>query len=653
MKKLLLIAAVFTATSMFGQTVYWEENFDGFTAGGLDSSWSQSGAGWSMNTPAALSSTNFTIPASTGNILGINDDADQATAYANELVISSPINLSSAVTPYLMFDLYYFQGAYNGVVESLTIEASTDGGQNWVAIQDAPSISALGAWETFAVDLSAYIGQPALHIGFRYGDGGDWLYGAALDNMKVISPDLSIIDASISATGLAVEIPAVPAMSYSFSRYLSGEQVFPVAVIGNNEFAEINSFDVSYTVGGNTVTETVTGQALGYGGTYLHQFATPFTLAAGANDVSFALSNVNGGAETNTTNNAGDNSAMEGITPFPGRVIVGEEGTGTWCGWCPRGAVYMDYLAAKYPDHFAGIAVHNADPMTVTDYDAAMANAISGYPSGLVDRAAFNGASEVDPQDFEAAMMERIDADPGVIITNSIAYDPTTEEYTVTRNFSFTQAITGTLRVATVLIEDEVSGTAADYAQTNYYSGGGNGEMGGFEALGGSVPASDMVYNHVARYLEGGFTGATGVIPTGQATAGANFSNDVVIPGDAAWDPANIKAITFIIKSNVVVNAGMSAESVAVNEVESTEGFSIYPNPSAQTSYIRLDSETASDAVVTLIDATGRIVENQSYQNLSSQALVPVNTAVLDNGIYMVRVDTKGKTHTTSLIVSH
>ena len=123
MKKLLLIAAVFTATSMFGQTVYWEENFDGFTAGGLDSSWSQSGAGWSMNTPAALSSRNFTIPASTGNILGINDDADQATAYANELVISSPINLSSAVTPYLMFDLYYFQGAYNGVVESLTIEA--------------------------------------------------------------------------------------------------------------------------------------------------------------------------------------------------------------------------------------------------------------------------------------------------------------------------------------------------------------------------------------------------------------------------------------------------------------------------------------------------------------------------------------------------
>lgn len=652
MKKLLLFAAVFAATSMFGQTVYWEENFDAFTAGGLDSTWSQSGTGWSVNTPAALSSTNFTIPAATGNILGINDDADQATAYSNELVVSSPIDLSAAVNPYLMFDIYYFQGAYNGIVETLTIEASTDSGQTWVVIQDATPISA-NAWQTFVVDLSAYIGQSSLHLGFRYGDGGDWLYGAAIDNMKVISPDLSIIDASISATGIGVAVPAVPTVSYTFSRYVAGEQVLPAAEISNNEFAEITSFDVSYTFGGNTVTETVPGQSLGYGETYLHVFAAPITLAAGANSVSFTLSNVNGGAETVTTNNAGDDVSMEGITPFPGRVIVGEEGTGTWCGWCPRGAVYMDYLAEKYPDHFAGIAVHNADPMTVTDYDAAMANAISGYPSGLVDRASFNGAAEVDPQDFEAAMMERLDVDPGVVITNSVVYNAATEEYTVTRNFAFSQAITGTLRVATVLIEDNVTGTTADYAQTNYYSGSGNGLMGGYESLGGSVPAADMVYHHVARHLEGGFTGATGVIATGQATAGANISNDVIIPGDASWDPANIKAITFIIKSNMVVNAGMSEGSVAVNELPAVEGFSIYPNPSAQTSFIRLASDVAADAVVTLIDASGRIVENQNYQNLSAQRLVPVNTAVLGNGMYLVRVDTNGKTYTTNLIVNH
>jgi thiol-disulfide isomerase/thioredoxin len=652
MKKLLLFAAVFTATSIFGQTVYWEENFDAFTAGGLDATWSQSGTGWSVNTPAALSSQYFTVPAATGNVLGINDDAVQTADYGDEFVSSPAVDLSAAVTPYLMFDMYFFAGAYNGVIETLTLETSVDGGATWVVLQDAP-VGNGGGWQTFAIDLASFVGQSSIQFGMRYGDGGEWLYGAAVDNIKVLSPDLSVIDASIISTGAAVEIPAVPALSYSFSRYLTGESVLPAAVVSNNEFAEITSFDVSYTVGGNTVTESVTGQSLGYGETYLHQFAAPVTLVGGANTISFSVSNVNNGTETVTDNNAGDDVAVEGITPFPGRVILGEEGTGTWCGWCPRGAVYMDYLAEKYPDHFAGIAVHNADPMTVTAYDAAMANAISGYPSGLVDRATFNGAAEVDPQDFEAAMMERLDVDPGVVITNSLVYNAATEEYTVTRNFAFSQAITGTLRVATVLIEDNVTGTAADYAQTNYYSGGGNGLMGGYESLGGSVPAADMVYHHVARHLEGGFTGATGVIATGQATAGANISNDVIIPGDASWDPANIKAITFIIKSNVVVNAGMSEGSVAVNELPAAEGFSIYPNPSAQTSFIRLASDVAADAVVTLIDATGRIVENQNYQNLSAQSLVPVNTAVLGNGMYLVRVDTNGKTYTSNLIVNH
>jgi len=635
---------------MFGQAVYYEENFDSVAVGGLDSSWSQSGEGWSVNTPAALSSQYFTIPSATGNVLAINDDAVQTAAFGNELVMSPVIDLTDAVTPYLMFDLFYFQGSYQGIIETLTIETSTDSGQTWTVLQEAPTA---GGWQTYALDLSSFIGQSNFQFGMRYGDGGEWLYGAAVDNIKILSPDLSIIDASIAATGAAVEIPAVPTVSFAFSRYLSGEQVLPAVEVSNNEFAEINSFDVSYVVGGDTVTESITGQNLGFGQTYFHQFVAPVTLVDGANTIAYFLSNVNGGAETVTDNNGGNDVSIEGITPFPGRIIVGEEGTGTWCGWCPRGAVYMDYLAAKYPDHFAGIAVHNGDPMTVSDYDAAMANAISGYPSGLVDRASFNGAGEVDPQDFEAAMMERIDTDPGVIINNAVSYDPTTEEYRITRNFSFTQAITGTLRVATVLIEDEVSGAAADYAQTNYYSGGGNGSMGGYEALGGSVPASDMVYHHVARYLEGGFTGATGVIAAGAATAGANISNEVVIPGDASWNPANIKAITFIVKNNVIVNAGMTEGSVAVNEVESTEGFSIYPNPSSQISYIRVDSEVASDVVVTLFDATGRIVENQNYQNLSAQSLVPVNTAVLGNGMYMVRVDTNGRTYTSNLMVNH
>ena len=43
--------------------------------------------------------------------------------------------------------------------------------------------------------------------------------------------------------------------------------------------------------------------------------------------------------------------------------VVGEELTGTWCGWCPRGAVALENMRNKYPDTFIGIAVHGGDVM--------------------------------------------------------------------------------------------------------------------------------------------------------------------------------------------------------------------------------------------------------------------------------------------------
>ena len=64
----------------------------------------------------------------------------------------------------------------------------------------------------------------------------------------------------------------------------------------------------------------------------------------------------------------------------------------------------MGLMATNHPSDWIGVAVHNGDPMVVTDYDAAMGTHISGYPSGLIDRQ----AAEVDPQDFETAYTARV-----------------------------------------------------------------------------------------------------------------------------------------------------------------------------------------------------------------------------------------------------
>ena len=100
------------------------------------------------------------------------------------------------------------------------------------------------------------------------------------------------------------------------------------------------------------------------------------------------------------------------VVPSPGKIVVGEEATGTWCGWCPRGAVFLEQMANDYSDHFVGVAVHNGDPMTVDTYDEAIGGFISGYPSMLVDRGA-----DIDPSDVEGAFLDRIVIGPKAVLT--------------------------------------------------------------------------------------------------------------------------------------------------------------------------------------------------------------------------------------------
>jgi hypothetical protein len=82
----------------------------------------------------------------------------------------------------------------------------------------------------------------------------------------------------------------------------------------------------------------------------------------------------------------------------PHKNMVVEEGTGTWCGWCVRGHVYMDSIAAAEPNNTVLIAVHNSDPMTVSAYDAGMATIISGYPTAVFNRNVVGDPSDVFTQ---------------------------------------------------------------------------------------------------------------------------------------------------------------------------------------------------------------------------------------------------------------
>ena len=103
------------------------------------------------------------------------------------------------------------------------------------------------------------------------------------------------------------------------------------------------------------------------------------------------------------------------------KLVIGEQATGTWCQWCPRGHVAMNFMDRDYYGYFQGIAVHNGDPMTNTDYDNGIAPYIGGYPSALVDR-----GTEIDPSDFEIDFLQRIVTPVSATISNGAEQNGTT-----------------------------------------------------------------------------------------------------------------------------------------------------------------------------------------------------------------------------------
>ncbi|MGZ4157591.1 MAG: T9SS type A sorting domain-containing protein [Bacteroidia bacterium] len=441
---------------------------------------------------------------------------------------------------------------------------------------------------------------------------------------------------------------------------LVGQSRSVAITVRNLGTTTINSFDLSVTQNaGAPVNQSVTGLTLASLASTVVNITTPFTLVAGPNTFTATVSNVNGlGADGDASDDV-ISTTITPVTPAAGKVVVAEEGTGTWCQWCPRGAVYMDAMSAKYQGYFAGIAVHNSDPMTVTAYDAAIGALISGYPSALVDR-----QPAIDPSGLEPQILSRVVIAPKGMVVNGATYNSVTRVLNVSVTTTLTQAITGNYKVACVITEDSVTGTSSSYNQANAYSGGASGVMGGFETLPNPVPASMMNYNHVARFLSPDFTGipnAFGASAPVGTVATYNFS--FTLP--ATYDANQVHIIgLFIDPTGKIDNAGSATIAQAVSNGYVTGAMvgintiadapdaeiSIYPNPASDNSTISVNLKKESNVQVAIYAVDGSLVASKDYGKLSGGMLLPIEMSAFKAGMYFVNVTIDGKKAVEKLI---
>jgi len=494
MKQIFTLLVVLAMVCQAGTAQIYVQDFE---STGIPDGWSTSQAngstGFEVGSNTALSSAYVTIPALSGNLAATNDDECNCDA-SMDYLISPEFDLSASPAAYINIDHFFVDGDYQGADEQAFLEASVDGGATWTPIHEFARSGDGTTWENSNITLGDFASSPSIWFAVRYNDGGGWNFAFAVDNFSIREPegerDLVVTNVEIAEY---VEI---------------GDEILKTDIF-NNGAETVTELELAWSIDGSApVSQTFTGLDLAFLGEQTFTFDVPVGVEDGAHDVEVTVVSFNGSTEDTNPDNNLLTSPVTGVSGIPTKYVLVEEGTGTWCGWCPRGHVFNEYMEENYPEAIV-IAVHNGDPMTDTEWDGLIGQYIGGYPSGVVDR-----AFETDPQDFEQVYLQRREEISLAEVGTIVNYDAATREVSVEVTGNFITDISGTdYRFNAMVVEMHVTGTASSYDQVNYYAGGGNGAMGGYESAADPVPAADMVYDHVGRTLLGGTWGVDGSLP--------------------------------------------------------------------------------------------------------------------------------------------
>ncbi len=442
---------------------------------------------------------------------------------------------------------------------------------------------------------------------------------------------------------------------------MTGTEVNPAFIFDNTGNEEITSMDIDVVAAdGTTTTTNWTGSIMPGGSETI--VLNPVVFIEGSSTFNAFAMNINGqGDDDNSCNNSAA-FGMTGFTPAPNKGVWVEEATGTWCTFCPRGDVYMNYMAEQYGNRFVGIAVHAGaqgapDLMQYDEWAAEFVPLIPGFPSVVVNRRVVDPA--LDPVDLPEAFAASVAVDPLVVLNHGAAYNETTRELTVDVSTNFSLPLSGDLRLVVGLTEDDVTGDTPEYDQINAYSGAPF-PVGGYELLPNPVPSSMMVYNHVARHLFTPFAGEEGIFDGEDITFGSEIVRrfTVVVPDD--FNTKNMHIASAFIGAGGIDNAYLTSidEAISNGLLSSTSdpgfdsGISVYPNPFKNNANIRINLETPENVRMEVTDAMGRLVASRDYGVVSGDQVFSFNGDNMTPGIYYMKLFNGGKFTTKRIMLS-
>lgn len=468
-----------------------------------------------------------------------------------------------------------------------------------------------GGNNSFPIGFS---GEDNANGGFlNYGEGYTSVYGQGFGSLMIV--------AEIVGEFYTHEVALT---QVSYNRAVASDKYNLQVVVSNNGTESISQIDFNATVNGTT--ESLTAK-----------FESPLTASsqailtmpltapaeAGTYTVDIEATKLDGVDDDVPSNNKISAPLLVVSEASPRKTVV-EEGTGEWCGYCPRGAVGMNNLAEAYPDKFIGVAIHWSDDFQLNDYYD-IVSIFAGFPSCIMDR-----VYETDPYYDADVAFEAVNArvSEGTVSLSARFTDDSKSELNVTSDVKFRfDSDECPYSLTYVLTEDGLVGSG----QSNYYSGQSGLPSDLAWLANESYTIMGYEHDHVAigvydcLGIEGSLTGA---IKNGESK-----THNYTIKMPRVNDLNNVKLVAMIISNETgeIVNAEEIALKNVVVGLDEMSANEFDAQVSTVDGQLVVTSESCDELSVEVYTAAGFMVNKAQFTG-------NVTLDVPAQGAYIVRV---------------
>lgn len=451
---------------------------------------------------------------------------DMVTGQNGQAEVSAAVKITGEMlSPYASCQI---TSLYIGLSESATQFPETVNGwlRNDLSGENiaSASVAAQGGWLTVNFDtplnVSDYV-ETGIYAGFSYEqssklvvlsvggptgiDDACWIAKndkwSNMNNRGVLPIEVVVEGEGLVQHNLSISDVTMP----HYGIVQQNEDIKFRATITNQALATVSNPVLKYATTDGTVTGEITlPMTLAYRESEMVELNIPTAAFAPEAEatIDLQLDWTDGSIEEMPDDNMAQlNVSLVGKTKL--RQMVVEEGTGSWCGFCPRGIVGLREMKALYPDRFIGISIHDDDEYQVDAYDQWIrANHFTTFPNSIINRDGWNYDPEFSILQNYLLHFDTV-AEASVELTAASVTDGLLN---VTAQVEFSRSIADAhYNMAFLVLEDQLP-----IVQSNYYSGGGYGKMGGFESLGSHC---SIVIDDVVRCVAPSPDGDSSLIP--------------------------------------------------------------------------------------------------------------------------------------------